>query len=89
VLHVDTARPSREIVWSVRAVPPLPAWEEWAGTRIVVRLRPGDDGGTTMTFEHEGLTPQLHCYDTCSRGWSHGLAALRSYVETGIDRAAF
>jgi uncharacterized protein YndB with AHSA1/START domain len=88
VLHVDTAEPARSIVWSVRAVPPLPAWEEWAGTRIVVRLRPEDDG-TTMEFTHEGLAPGLHCYDTCSRGWDHGLASLRRYAETGSARAAF
>ena len=88
VLHVDTAQPS-SIVWSVRAVPPLPAWEEWAGTRIVVRLGPDGNGGTRMEFEHEGLNPRLHCYDTCSRGWDHGLAVLRSYVDTGTRHAAF
>ena len=89
VLHVDTAERARSVVWSVRAVPPLPAWEEWAGTRIVVRLEPGSDGGTTMEFEHEGLNPGLHCYDTCSRGWDHGLASLRGYVDTGTPHAAF
>jgi uncharacterized protein YndB with AHSA1/START domain len=89
VLHVDTAERARCIVWSVRAVPPLPAWEEWAGTRIVVRLQPDGDGGTRMEFEHEGLTPQLHCYDTCSRGWDHGLAYVRNYVDGGTHRPAF
>ena len=89
VLHVDRADRTRSIVWSVRAVPPLPAWEEWTGTRIVVRLEPGDDGGTSMEFEHEGLSPVLHCYDTCSRGWDHGLATLRSHVDTGTRHAAF
>jgi uncharacterized protein YndB with AHSA1/START domain len=89
VLHVDTAEPARSIVWSVRAVPPLPAWEEWAGTRIVVRLAPDGAGGTTMRFEHEGLTPKLHCYDTCSRGWDHGLAYVGNYVDAGTHRPAF
>jgi uncharacterized protein YndB with AHSA1/START domain len=89
VLHVDTAERPHSLVWSVRAVPPLPAWEEWAHTRIVVRLRPGGDAGTTMEFEHEGLNPGLHCYDTCSRGWDHGLASLRSFVDSGTRRAAF
>jgi len=89
VLHVDTADRNRLIVWSIRAVPALPAWEEWADTRIVVRLEPGDDGGTRMEFEHEGLTPVLHCFDTCSRGWDHGLASLRAYVDTGARHAAF
>jgi uncharacterized protein YndB with AHSA1/START domain len=88
VLHVDTAQRS-SIVWSVRDVPPLPAWQEWAGTRIAVRLEPDGDGGTMMQFEHEGLNPQLHCYDTCSRGWDHGLASLRGYVDTGTRHAAF
>jgi len=90
VLHVDRAERARSIVWTVRAVPPLPAWEEWADTRIVVRLQPGDGGGgTRMVFEHEGLTPVLHCYDTCSRGWDHGLATLRTYVDGGTRHAAF
>jgi hypothetical protein len=75
----------------VRAVPPLPAWEEWAGTRIVVRLRPGDVDGdrSIMEFEHEGLNRHLRCYDTCSRGWDHGLASLRTYVDTGTRATAF
>ena len=82
VLHVDTAEPDESVVWSVVTVPPLPAWEEWAGTRVVVRLR-ADGEGTAMEFEHEGLTPRLHCYDTCSRGWDGVLASLRGYVDTG------
>ena len=89
VLHVDAAERADSVVWSVRAVPPLPAWQEWAGTRIVVRLEPGGDEGTRMEFEHEGLNPELHCYDTCSRGWDHGLASLRSYVGSGTRHAAF
>jgi uncharacterized protein YndB with AHSA1/START domain len=89
VLHVDTAERAHSIVWKVKAVPPLPSWEEWAGTRIVVRLRAGDGGGTIMDFEHEGLAPHLRCYDTCSRGWHHGLASLRTYVDTGIRNTAF
>ena len=42
-----------------------------------------------MSFEHEGLTEQLHCYETCSRGWDHGLAFVRSYVDEGTERPAF
>ncbi len=89
VLRVDTAERASSIVWSVRDVPPLPAWEEWAGTRVVVRLAPDGAGGTRMEFEHEGLTPQLHCYGTCSRGWDAGLERVRSYVDRGTRRPAF
>ena len=42
-----------------------------------------------MEFEHEGLSPVLHCYETCSRGWDHGLATLRSHVDMGTRHAAF
>jgi hypothetical protein len=37
----------------------------------------------------EGLTPVLHCYDTCSRGWDHGLATLHTYIDSGTRHAAF
>jgi hypothetical protein len=43
--------------------------DEWAGTRIVFDIEP-DGEQTTLTFTHEGLTPSLPCYDSCSGGWN-------------------
>ena len=41
-----------------------------------------------LYFRHEGLTPELECFDMCHEGWTHYLASLVSYVETGQGRAA-
>ncbi len=36
-----------------------------------------------LEFRHDGLTPRLHCYDHCSRGWESVLSSLYDYVATG------
>ena len=61
VLAVETAERPHTVVWSVLAAPALPAWAEWPGTRISVRLRADGAGGTTMDLHHQGLTPELTC----------------------------
>lgn len=80
VMSVDTADQSRMVVWTVLSYPLNP---EWVGTRITFLLRPSQNGGTTLEFRHQGLTPQLECYEHCSRGWDHFIPSLRDYVETG------
>ena len=49
---------------------PHTAREEWLGTKLVWNLSTGASG-TTIQFVHEGLTPQLVCYDVCEAGWDH------------------
>ncbi|WP_299201044.1 hypothetical protein [uncultured Tateyamaria sp.] len=43
---------------------------EWKGTRLVWRIAPAP-GGSMVTLTHEGLSPQIACFDTCQRGWQH------------------
>jgi len=86
VLAVETAERPHTVVWSVLAAPALPAWAEWPGTRIAVRLRADGAGGTTMDLHHEGLTPTLHCYELCSGGWDYVLASLHDHVDSGTGR---
>jgi uncharacterized protein YndB with AHSA1/START domain len=86
VLAVATTEQPCSVVWTVRAVPPVPAWEEWAGTRVVVRVEAEASGGTRMDLHHEGLTRQLDCYDLCSGGWDYVLASLRAHVDAGAGR---
>lgn len=83
VLRVDTVERPDSVEWSVLDYPLNP---EWVGTRITFMLRRGDGGGTELQFCHHGLTPQLECYEHCSRGWDHFLPSLRDYVETGVGR---
>jgi hypothetical protein len=83
VIAVDIADRSGSVAWMVLATPPVPEWVEWSGTHLTFMLRPRQGGGTTLEFRHQGLTPQLHCYDHCSRGWDYFLPSLRDFVDTG------
>jgi uncharacterized protein YndB with AHSA1/START domain len=83
LIRVDTVRPVSTVAWTVLV---CDFEADWVGTQIVFTLRPGRDGGTTLEFRHQGLTPQLHCYDRCRQGWGHYLSSLRDYVETGAGR---
>jgi uncharacterized protein YndB with AHSA1/START domain len=78
VIHVGSTEKGR-VVWQVESAPLTP---EWAGTTIVFELEPQGEG-TAMLFRHEGLTPQLECFDMCHAGWTYYLASLVEYVERG------
>jgi uncharacterized protein YndB with AHSA1/START domain len=80
VISVAAADRPRSVAWTVLAYPLNP---EWVGTHITFTLRPSRAGGTILEFRHDGLTPQLECYDHCSRGWDYFLPSLRDHVETG------
>jgi uncharacterized protein YndB with AHSA1/START domain len=55
---------------------------EWLGTTIEFDLAPVGTG-TELTFRHVGLTPRLECWDDCFSGWTHFMASIQSYTETG------
>lgn len=53
--------------------------QEWDGTTILWSIEPTKTG-CKITMVHEGLEPQLLCYDVCEAGWDYffqsGLSAL-------------
>ncbi len=52
--------------------------------RVQVAYRSRSPSSTLLHFEHEGLTPQLECYQICEDGWGHFLkTSLNKLVETG------
>jgi uncharacterized protein YndB with AHSA1/START domain len=80
VIRMDVEpTPHRRVVWSVDSAPLTP---DWVGTTIVFEVEDTGDGAT-IHFRHQGLTPQLECYDMCHEGWTHYIGSLVSYVETG------
>jgi uncharacterized protein YndB with AHSA1/START domain len=79
-LRVEDAAPAARVAWAVRWSQCSP---EWAGTRITFDLIPSGDG-TEVRFRHEGLTPDLECYEACDSGWAHFLASLVAFVERGV-----
>jgi hypothetical protein len=55
--------------------------KEWEGTKLKWRIEKGGNS-TRIIFIHEGLTPNLGCYDICETGWDYFFAnSLKDYLE--------
>ena len=56
---------------------------EWNGTKIIFEIaRKG--GKTEVRFTHQGLVPQIECFENCSIAWSYYInGTLRSLIATG------
>jgi uncharacterized protein YndB with AHSA1/START domain len=62
--------PGRRVVWETldAFMPQMDDKTEWIGTRVVFEIRQiGVD--TELKFTHVGLTPEVECFESCSRGW--------------------
>ena len=60
--------------------------EEWTGTTVRFEVLPTADG-TQVRFTHEGLAPQVECYDVCRVAWGeYVVGSLRRLIETGAGR---
>ncbi|WP_276485665.1 SRPBCC family protein [Paraflavitalea pollutisoli] len=78
-LHVTRQKlveviPDRRVVWLVThsALNYLQQPAEWTGTRV--RFDIAEKGGQTeLVFTHEGLTPDIECYDSCAPSWTQYL----------------
>jgi uncharacterized protein YndB with AHSA1/START domain len=78
-LRVVRSRRPTEVEWRVIEHTSL---DEWAGTRIRFELSAGD-AGSTLAFEHVGLSPKLECYHQCEAGWGYFLDSLVAFAERG------
>jgi hypothetical protein len=60
---------------------------EWNGTEITFDIaQEGSQTGnqTEVTFRHQGLTPEVECYDGCSNAWGFIInTSLRNLIATG------
>ncbi|MCZ4274133.1 SRPBCC family protein [Maritalea porphyrae] len=57
--------------------------EEWLGTTVIWKIEQ-DGHETCIHFEHDGLAPELHCFDICRAGWDlFFVDSLKAYLDTG------
>lgn len=86
-LRIERLAPGLEVHWHCIeahiAADSLRRRDEWVGTDILFHLQPEGDHQTRLVFEHRGLTPALECHAMCVDGWTHFLASLGQYAETG------
>jgi uncharacterized protein YndB with AHSA1/START domain len=76
-MRVEPEQAAR-VTWSVLQAD---LTQEWAGTTIVFAVEEAN-GGSTLHFRLDGLTPQCECFDMCQEGWGRALDRLVSFVES-------
>jgi hypothetical protein len=79
--------PGKKIVWLVTesSINFVQDKNEWTNTRIIFDIAQ-KDGKTQVRFTHEGLTPQVECFDACSNAWSGIITdSLRRYIASSQD----
>lgn len=56
---------------------------EWVGTTIMFDIGT-KDGKTEVIFTHEGISPTVECYDTCSDAWTSLIqGSLKQLIQSG------
>ena len=56
--------------------------DEWKGTEIKWKIAKSKTG-SNVTLIHQGLIPELECYEICQAGWNYFLGSLKNYLEYG------
>lgn len=74
--------PGKKIVWEVTEsnLSFLDDPKEWQNTKIAFYLSEIENE-TQVTFIHEGLKPQIECYDQCTNAWAQYLNNLKARLK--------
>lgn len=85
-IGIESITEPNHITWYVSdallAVPGLQQQREWIGTRIIWDITT-QNGDTIIQLTHEGLHPELECFDICYSGWQQFTDSLQQYITSG------
>lgn len=80
--------PDQKVVWLVTdsIINYAEDKNEWTGTRIIFEIT--EEGNKTrLRFSHQGLVPEIECFESCSNSWSQLIhQSLFSLITTGKGR---
>jgi len=82
---ITEAVPGSRVVWHVTDcyLPWLTDKTEWNDTNVVFEISTNSDGSTVI-MTHEGLTPEVECFDACVKGWDYYIGkSLKQFVAIG------
>ena len=63
--------PNKKIVWLITEseLSFLEKTDEWTGTKVIFEISK-NGSNTQLTFIHQGLTPEIECFDSCAPAWT-------------------
>lgn len=75
-MHCSTQRieelvPDKKMVWLITDgfLGFVEKSDEWVGSRIIFEIGKVDSK-TQLVLTHQGLTPEIECYDSCAPSWT-------------------
>lgn len=77
--------PGKKVVWLITdsRLSFIEQMDEWTGTKVIFEISKKGDK-TQLVFTHEGLTPEVECYDSCAPSWTDYLKnKLLPLINTG------
>lgn len=77
--------PDEKVVWLVTEsdMTFISERDEWTGTKVIFDISAEGDK-TKLTFTHEGLAPEVECYEACAPAWEQYVQhSLRRLIVTG------
>jgi hypothetical protein len=82
---ITEAVPGSKVVWHVTNcyLPWLKDKTEWNDTNVVIEVS-ASQSDTTVTMSHEGLTPEVECFEACEQGWNKYIGqSLKQFLTDG------